>query len=153
MASKIEIKMQELRKIGTTIPEESIEVGNGGHTGSLHIGLSENELVKRAKKLGHEVSSFYSKADMILCLHDYLSGDYALLRAAEWIMDYTKDYTRNYWEGCYFDKPIGIIAYPDGTVEETSDYTIVVEKKDDRYRNTRTGLPCDIVTMFLGDAI
>ncbi len=151
MASDIRITVEEIQKIGTTLPEESIEIGNGGHTGNLHIGLSEKELIKRAQRCGHAVSSFYTKENMILCIHDYLGDTYALPGIAKWILDYKEDYTRATWRGCYFDKPVGIIAYPDGTVEETSDYIIVVEKQDDRYKNTRTGLPFDIVTVYLGD--
>ena len=149
MASKMTKVAEEVRRIATTLPAESIEVANGEHTGALHIGPATSQIAKRAKKLGHEVSAFFSKEILMECVYDYFSDEYALQDLSQWLCDYKQDYTRKELQGCLFDKDAGLVAYPNGDIVESSDYTIIVEKKDSSYRNTRTGLPFDIVTAYL----
>lgn len=149
MASKLTNTIETIKRIALTLPQESIEVANGEHTGSLHVATSSAELVKRAKRVGHEVSSFFTKEDFMCIIRDYFSDEYALADLAQWLTDYKTDYSRKTLQGCLFDKEVGIVAFPDGKVVNSSDYTIIVEKKDSCYRNTRTGLPFDIVTAFL----
>lgn len=148
MASKMTTTAEEVKRIATTLPAESIEVANGEHT-LVHIGAAQSQIVKRARKLNHEASAFFSKEIFMECVYDYFSDEYALQDLAQWLCDYKQDYTRKELAGCLFDKSAGMVAYPNGDIVESSDYTIIVEKKDSSYRNTRTGLPFDIVTAYL----
>ena len=148
MSSRKRIIMDEIRTKAAALPEESIEVANGEHTLFRHIAVGQDELRRRARKSGHEQSSFFSKDAFIDCFRDFFSDEYGLGQVADWILGSNREARFNA-EGGIFDKTVGLVAMPDGEVYESGDYVLVLQKQDSYYRNKLTGLPFDIVTAYL----
>jgi len=149
MASKETMLANEIRRKVNMLTEESIEMANGEHTLFNHVGLTDTQLISRAKRIGHEASSFTSKEAVLACVRDYFNDDYAMSKIIKWIMDSATPCRSDINEGCLFDEIIGKVALPDGTITESSTYSLILQKEDKYYRNRITGLPFDIVTAYV----
>lgn len=127
---------------------ENVDLASGGHLSAMHVGLTNEFLLRRQRQDSKAVaSSFNDQNDVAKCLARVFSDPYSAKRIAEWVVNGSKS---RLVESFWFDETgvIGRVLYPNGAIFETESFEIVFGKKDIDYYNKTTGMPFDVITMY-----
>ncbi len=152
MPSRKTLLANELKRKADMLTEEILEFANGSHTLYTHVGLSDEDLMKRCERTKKDrVSSFFSRELILECLRDYIHDEMGSEDLVNWLQD---PCGRHICEGCIFledddVKKLGRVCYSDGTIVDGYGYTLVLESRGTGYYNRITNLPFDVVTVYV----
>lgn len=137
----------EIKRKAVGLNTAALEVRNGGHVSCFHIGLSDQDMVRRQREGKTCVSSFSDENIVNNLLWDFFhDNEYALDTVCAWL-EKAQDGERKQFQGCWFgDEPVGRILLPNGAIRKVWSYELVICKKDDR--RGAAEMPFDIVTMY-----
>lgn len=141
---RIEALAEEIMRKGELVNYELIDLAAGGHMSMFHIGLSDEELVRRAQREHKVCSTFASKNEFNIALDCMFSSKYEAKRLAKWVLDPAATPRRE--SGDFCDETLGRIIKKNGAIKSVSAYNFILQKKGSDYRNKITGLPFDFIT-------
>lgn len=139
---------QEIQRKGELVNYELLDFASGGHLSMLHVGMTDEELVKRLKSEG-TCSTFTDKNCVNIALSELFSDPYAARLIAEWVIDPTA-LPRKKFDGFANDK-LGRMIRKNGAIVSCDAFAFIFQKHDEDYRNKITGLPFDVVTAYVED--
>lgn len=144
LEERIESLANEIIRKGELVNYDLIDLAAGGHMSMFHVGLSDEELVKRQKSEHKVCSTFASKNEFNIALDTMFSSRYEARRLAKWVLnDAAKARTTS---EDFTDEVLGKVIKKNGAIKKVCAYNFVLQKKDSDYRNKITGLPFDFVT-------
>lgn len=140
-----EYYMAEIRRKLVGLNYATIDIANGGHSSTLHIGLTDEDLVRRQRQGGKKtVSSFYSNTVFDACIYTFL--DINIKAVAEWLAD-ESDLDRFVEEDILpTEEMVGKVLLPNGGILNTHMFRVVFQKND--RRTGAAGMPFDVVNMY-----
>ena len=141
---RIEALSKEIMRKGELVNYELIDLAAGGHMSMYHIGLTDEELVRRAKREHKVCSTFASKNEFNIALDNMFSSQYEAKRLAKWVLDPAA--SSRLTSEDFVDETLGRMIKKNGAIKNVSAYEFVLQKHDSDYRNKITGLPFDFVT-------
>lgn len=126
------------------------DMSNGMHISTYHVGLSDEELLRRKKQDRKSVVSSFTDANTVdVLLYDLFSDEYFIEKN---LIPYLRDNSimEKEFENFSFDGPIGRAVLPNGGIKKVSSYRIVLTKNiyGGGERDTNTGMPFSVVTMY-----
>jgi len=141
--------MQEIQRKGELVNYELLDYANGGHLSMLHVGMTDEDLVRRLKSEGNSCSTFTDKNSVNIALSELFSDPYAARLIAEWVID-AAALPRKKFDGFANDK-LGRMIRKNGAIVSCDAFAFIFQKQDKDYRNMITGLPFDVVTAYVED--
>lgn len=138
------LKNEIIRKL-SGLNFATIDLHNGGHTSMLHVGVSNEELLRRRKhdSVGN-VSTFEDVNIFDVCIYTFINDN------IDYIVKWLEDPSANerLVEEYFLDEgeKVGRVLLPNGGIKNTECYRVVLQKND-----KRTGaaeMPFDYVNMF-----
>ncbi len=141
---RIEALAKEIMRKGELVNYELIDLAAGGHMSMFHVGLTDEELVRRAKREHKVCSTFASKNEFNIALDTMFSSTYEAKRLAKWVLDPSASPRTVSEDIC--DENLGRMIKKNGALKSVGGYEFILQKHDSDYRNKVTGLPFDFVT-------
>ena len=149
MINQESVKNEIIRKLDR-MNLVNIDISSGMHVSTHHVGLSDEELLRRQKQDRQGfVSSFVDENTVNVCLYEMFSDEYFLekelipfLSAAAEKMEFEYD---------SFDcDTVGRVVLPNGGILEVNSFRIVLSKSlaGGGERDINTGMPFSVITMF-----
>lgn len=143
------MKEEILRKLDR-MSLANIDMSNGMHISTYHVGMSDEEM-RRRKRLDRKevVSSFTDENTVNVCLYEMFSNEYFLQKNLIPFLSGTEE--KKQFEFDSFElNTVGRVVLPNGGIVDTNSFRVVVSKSivGGGERDINTGMPFSIVTMF-----
>lgn len=129
---------------------ENLDLQNGGHIATLHVGMSNEKLLKRMKEERKNISTFESKNDVSVCLWEFFTDEYNVKKAlAKWLdnMGASEREGFNYFTSEQTGN-IGRVVLPNGGIRRTDCFRIILQKMPLGERDITTGMPFVVISMY-----
>lgn len=144
-----DLKNEILRKLDR-MNLANADMSNGMHISTYHVGLSDEELLRRQKQDRKAVVSSFTDANTVdVLLYDLFSDEYFIEKN---LVPYLRDnfVMEKEFENFSFDGSIGRAVLPNGGIKNVSTYRIVLTKNicGGGERDANTGMPFSVVTMY-----
>lgn len=135
------LKEEIMRKIAG-LNYASIDLNNGGHVSTLHVGITDQELLRRQKQ-DHKgfVSSFTDENMFDVCIYTFVNDNIDFI--VKWLQKNNAD---RFAEEYFLDETVGRVVLPNGGIKETECFRVVLSKNEDR--TGAAGMPFDVVSMY-----
>lgn len=151
MKVKLETRIQEISSKIKNMSYENLDLSNGGHVACLHVGLTDEMLIRRRKEdMRNEkirnISTFTDKNSIAIALWDAFNDPYAVKRIAEWTLDISK--SDRFTVETFSDEPIGRVLLLNGAIKKTSAYEIVLQRTTLGTVDVVTGMPFIVISMY-----
>lgn len=135
------LKEEVLRKM-PGLNYASIDLANGGHVSTLHVGVSDQELLRRQKQDRKGFVSSFTDVNMFnVCIYTFIEDNIDFI--VKWLENNTAD---RFAEEYFLDQTVGRVVLPNGGIKETECYRVVLSKNEDR--TGAAGMPFDVVSMY-----
>lgn len=121
----------------------SIDLANGGHVSSLHVGLTDQEMLRRQKSEGTKfVSSFDNKVIFNACIYKFVEDNLEFI--VRWLLNPASE--PRFVEEYFLDEKVGKVVLPNGGIVSTECFRVVLVKNDKR--DGAAQMPFNVVTMY-----
>ena len=139
--------VEEIQRKGEIVNYELFDLACGGHLSMLHVGMTNEELVRRLRQEHKCCSTFTNKNAVNIALSELFGDKYACQMISKWVLDASASPRREF-DG-FANCSLGRKIRKNGAIVECEAFIIVLQKQTSDYRNKITGLPFDIVTMYV----
>ncbi len=140
--------VDEIMRKEEIVNYELLDLASGGHLSMFHVGMSDEELVRRQfQEHGKCCSTFKDKNAINIALSELFEDRYACQMISKWVLDASAT-PRKSFDG-FSNNKLGRKIKKNGAIVECEAFVFVLQKQTSDYRNIITGLPFDIVTIYV----
>lgn len=142
------MKAEILRKLDR-LSLANIDISNGMHVTTYHVGVSDEEMRRRQKQDRKAVVSSFTDENIVnVCLYQMFSDVYFLDKELIPFLLNNAVHELEFEYDLYDCDTVGRVALPNGGVQDTSIFRVVLNKNLKADRDFYTGMPFTVVTMY-----
>lgn len=148
MENSEKMKVEILRKLDR-LSLANIDISNGMHVTTYHVGIPDEEMRRRQKQDRKAVVSSFTDENIVnVCLYQMFSDEYFLDKALLPFLINNAVYELEFEYDLYDCGTVGRVVLPNGGVQDTSTFRVILNKNLTAERDLYTGMPFTVVTMY-----